>query len=122
MAHPSKVKGNTFEREVVRLFESFEVECKRAWGSNGQALGLHEEVDCLAEGDLRIQAKRRKKIAKWLKPSVYVDAVVVREDRGKSYIIIRLEEFIEDYYKFLRIKEIVGKDTMDLLDKVLDNE
>ena len=122
MTHPSKVKGNTFEREIVRLFESFEVECKRAWGSNGQSLGLHEEVDCLAEGDLRIQAKRRKKIAEWLKPSVYVDAVVVREDRGKSYIIIRLEEFIEDYYKFLRLKEIVGKDTMGLIDKVLDNE
>ena len=122
MTHPSKVKGNTFEREVVRLFESYDVECKRAWGSNGQALGLHEEVDCLAEGDLRIQAKRRKKIAKWLKPSVFVDAVVVREDRGKSYIIIRLEEFIEDYYKFLRLKEIVGKDTMDLIDEVLDIE
>ena len=116
MAHPSKVKGNAFEREVVRLFESYKVQCKRAWGSNGQALGLHEEVDCLAEGDLRIQAKRRKKIAKWLKPSVYVDAVVVREDRGKSYIIIRLEEFIEDYYKYLKIREIVGKDTLKLLD------
>ena len=116
MAHPSKVKGNTFEREVVRLFESYKLECKRAWGSNGQALGLHEEVDCLAEGDLRIQAKRRKKIAKWLKPSVFVDAVVVREDRGKSYIILRLEEFIEDYYKYLKIREIVGKDTLKLLD------
>ena len=105
MAHPSKVKGNTFEREVVRLFESYDIGCKRAWGSNGQALGMHEEVDCLAEGDLRIQAKRRKKIAKWLKPSVFVDAVVVREDRGESYIILRLGEFAEDYAKFLRWKE-----------------
>ena len=105
MAHPSKVKGNTFEREVVRLFESYDIECKRAWGSNGQALGLHEEVDCLAEGDLRIQAKRRKKIAEWLKPSVFVDAVVVREYRGESYIILRLNEFAEDYAKFLKWKE-----------------
>ena len=101
MAHPSKVKGNTFEREIVRLFESYEIKCKRAWGSNGQSLGLHEEVDCLAEGDLRIQAKRRKKIAKWLKPSEVVDAVAVREDRGESYIIIRLEEFCHDYKRFL---------------------
>ena len=100
MTHPSKVKGNTFEREVVRLFESYDVECKRAWGSNGQSLGLHEEVDCLAQGDLRIQAKRRKKIAQWLKPSEVVDAVVVREDRGETYIIIRLEEFCDDYKKF----------------------
>ena len=67
MTHPSKVKGNTFEREVVRLFESYDVACKRAWGSNGQSLGLHEEVDCLAEGDLRIQAKRRKKDSRMAK-------------------------------------------------------
>ena len=105
MAHPSKVKGNAFEREVVRLFESYDIECKRAWGSNGQALGLHEEVDCLAEGDLRIQAKRRKKIAEWLKPTEVVDAVVVREDRGENYIILRYNEFCDDYRKFLEWKE-----------------
>ena len=117
MTHPSKVKGNTFEREVVRLFESFEIECKRAWGSNGQSLGLHEEVDCLAEGDLRIQAKRRKKIAEWLKPSVYVDAVVVREDRGKSYIIIRLNEFAEEYAKYLKFRKVTGKDLRKYIDE-----
>ena len=110
MTHPSKVKGNTFEREVVRLFESYGIECKRAWGSNGQSLGLHEEVDCLAEGDLRIQAKRRKKIANWLKPSVFVDAVAVREDRGESYIILRLEEFCEDYQKFLKWRKKNAED------------
>ena len=115
MTHPSKVKGNTFEREIVRLFESYDIECKRAWGSNGQSLGLHEEVDCLAEGDLRIQAKRRKNIAKWLKPSIFVDAVVVREDRGQSFIILRLEDFLEDYKKFLEFKKIAGKDIERLL-------
>ena len=89
MPHPSKVKGNTYEREIVEKFQEQGIKCKRAWGSNGQSLGLHEEVDCLAEGDLRIQAKRRKKIAEWLKPSEVVDAVVVKEDRGETYIIIR---------------------------------
>ena len=89
MAHPSKVKGNTYEREVVDKFKEHGIDCKRAWGSNGQSFGMHEEVDCLANGELRIQAKRRKKIAKWLKPSVFVDAVVVREDRGQNYIILR---------------------------------
>ena len=79
-------------------------------------MGLHEEVDCLAEGDLRIQAKRRKKIAEWLKPSVFVDSVVVREDRGKSYIIIRLEEFAEEYSKYLKLRELVGKDTLKIID------
>ena len=94
MAHPSKVKGNTYEREIVAKFEESGIECKRAWGSNGQALGHHEEVDCLAHGELRIQAKRRKNIAKWLKPSIFVDAVVVREDRGDSYILLRLDDFL----------------------------
>ena len=105
MPHPSKVKGNTYEREIVDKFKEHGIDCKRAWGSNGQALGLHEEVDCLAQGDLRIQAKRRKKIANWLKPSEVVDAVVVREDRGETYIIIRLEEFCDDYKKFLDWKK-----------------
>ena len=105
MTHPSKVKGNTHEREVVNIAHSYGINGERAYASNGRSLGLHEEVDVLLEGDLRIQAKRRKKIAEWLKPSVFVDAVVVREDRGKSYIIIRLEEFAEDYAKFLKWKK-----------------
>ena len=105
MTHPSKVKGNTHEREVVNIAHSYGINGERAYASNGRSLGLHEEVDVLLEGDLRIQAKRRKKIAEWLKPSVYVDAVVVREDRGESYIIIRLEEFVDDYAKFLKWRE-----------------
>ena len=105
MPSPSKAKGNRFEREIVNEAKKAGFTAIRAWGSNGQALGHHEEVDCLAEGDLRIQAKRRKKIAEWLKPSEVVDAVVVREDRGESYIIIRLEEFCDDYKKFLEWKE-----------------
>ena len=116
MAHPSKVKGNTYEREVVDKFKEQGIDCKRAWGSNGQAFGMHEEVDCLANGELRIQAKRRKNIAKWLKPSIFVDAVVVREDRGQSFIILRLEDFLEDYKKFLEFKKIAGKDIERLLD------
>ena len=105
MAHPSKVKGNTYEREVVSVFEEHGIKCKRAWGSNGQSFGMHEEVDCLANGELRIQAKRQKNIAKWLKPSVFVDAVVVREDRGQSFIILRLEDFCEDYKRFLEWRD-----------------
>ena len=117
MAHPSKVKGNTYEREIVAKFEEYGIECKRAWGSNGQALGHHEEVDCLAHGELRIQAKRRKSIAKWLKPSIFVDAVTVREDRGENYILLRLDDFLEDYKKYLELKKIVGDDVMKVLGK-----
>ena len=101
MTHPSKQKGNRFERLIVDKAKSYGVDGERAWGSNGRSLGMHEEVDVLLEGDLRIQAKCRKKIAEWLKPSEVVDAVVVKEDRGETYIIIRYDEFLYDYKKFL---------------------
>ena len=65
---------------------------------------MHEEVDVLLEGELRIQAKCRKKIAKWLKPSVFVDAVTVKENHGETYIIIRYDEFLEEYSKYLKWK------------------
>ena len=104
MTHPSKQKGNRFERLIVELAKSYGVGAERAWGSNGRSLGMHEEVDVLLEGDLRIQAKCRKNIAKWLKPSIEVDAVVVKEDRGETYIILRYEEFLDDYKKFLKWK------------------
>jgi Holliday junction resolvase len=120
MTHPSKQKGNRFERLIVDKAQSYGVGAERAWGSNGRALGMHEEVDVLLEGDLRIQAKCRKKIAEWLKPSEVVDAVVVKEDRGETYIIIRYEEFLDDYKKFLEWKEkepeTKGKKLVDILD------
>jgi Holliday junction resolvase len=105
MTHPSKQKGNRFERLIVEKAKSYGVGAERAWGSNGRALGMHEEVDVLLEGHLRIQAKCRKNIAKWLKPSEEVDAVVVKENRGETYIILRYDEFLEDYEKFLKWKK-----------------
>ena len=108
MTHPSKRKGNTHEKEVVSIAASYGIEGERAWGSNGKSLGLHEEVDVLLEGDLRIQAKRRKRIANWLKPSEVVDAVVVREDRAENYIILRYDEFCHDYKRFLEWKKKNG--------------
>tara|TARA_R100000808_G_C2155003_1_gene166593 strand:+ start:535 stop:855 length:321 start_codon:yes stop_codon:yes gene_type:complete len=104
MTHPSKQKGNRFERQIVEKAKSYGVGAERAWGSNGRALGMHEEVDVLLEGDLRVQAKCRKKIANWLKPSEEVDAVAVKEDRGETYIILRFSEFCEKYNEFLKMK------------------
>ena len=47
MASPSKAKGNRFEREIVNKMTSLGIKAKRAWGSNGASLGMHEEVDVL---------------------------------------------------------------------------
>ena len=117
MTHPSKQKGNRFERLCVDKAQSYGVAAERAWGSNGRSLGMHEEVDVLLEGEVRIQAKCRKKIAKWLKPSVFVDAVTVKENHGDTYILMRYDDFLEEYKKYLQLKKVVGKDVEKLLDR-----
>ena len=94
MAHPSKVKGNKFERDVVNKAKEFGLESKRAYASNGESLGMHAEVDLIIE-DYKIQAKIRKNIASYLLPNENVDAQVIREDRSEAYIVLRLEDWLE---------------------------
>ena len=95
MPSPSKAKGNRFEREIVNtvLSSGFNT-CKRAWGSNGASLGMHEEVDVLVGSSFKIQAKCRKKIASFLIPTEHVDAVICKEDRGEMLIIMRLDDVL----------------------------
>jgi len=92
MSSPSKQKGNTFEREIVNLAKGFGLKSVRAWGSNGQSLGLHEEVDCKIE-EYTVQAKRRKKIASFLKCE-HTDIVAFREDRGDTYALMDINVFL----------------------------
>lgn len=94
MASPSKAKGNGFERELVELAHANGLPAKRAWGSNGQALGEHETVDLLLAG-LKIQAKRRKSIASFLQVPEACDAVIFREDRGSAMVLMSLERLFE---------------------------
>ena len=92
----SKAKGNRFERQIVRLAEIWGIKAKRAWGSNGQALGMHEEVDVLLGDDFRVQAKCRKRLPMFLKPSEEVDCTVFKEDRGDIYIMMRFEDWLAE--------------------------
>ena len=94
MASPSKAKGNRFEREIVNKMTSLGIQAKRAWGSNGASLGMHEEVDVLVGSSFKIQAKCRKKIASFLIPTEHVDAVICKEDRGEMLIIMRLDDVL----------------------------
>jgi Holliday junction resolvase len=94
MTHPNKAKGNKFEVELVHDAQEKGLEAKRAWGSNGIAIGEAEEVDVLVE-KTRIQAKRRKKLPKWLAINEGVDAVVFREDKGETYILMRWEKVLK---------------------------
>ena len=101
MASPSKAKGNRFEREIVNKAIQSGLTARRAWGSNGASLGMHEEVDLIIgkEPKIKIQAKCRKSLASFLQPSEHVDAVVCKQDRGETLVILRLEDWLE--YQFI---------------------
>ena len=58
-----KRKGSNFERELVNEAKERGLNAERAYASNGRALGEAEEVDLMVNG-CRIQAKRRKALAK----------------------------------------------------------
>ena len=100
MPSPSKAKGNRFEREIVNKAVDSGLTAKRAWGSNGASLGMHEEVDLIIGKDpvIKIQAKCRKSLASFLQPTEHVDAVVCKQDRGETLIILRFEDWLENKF------------------------
>jgi hypothetical protein len=98
MPHPSKRKGNRFERELVADAERAGLTAERAYASDGRALGCAETVDVLvtaADGtDWRVQAKRRAKVASYLTPPDGADVTVVREDRADALAIVPWAVFL----------------------------
>ena len=94
MPHPSKRKGNRYERERVNQEISSGVPAKRAPGSNGEAIGEHAEVDLIV-GGFRGQAKIRKAIASYITPSENVDFQVIRENGGTSFVVLEWFEFLD---------------------------
>jgi hypothetical protein len=98
MPSKSKAKGNRFERLIVDMTKSFfedEIKVQRAWGSNGAAMGQHEEVDILIGDDFKIQAKCRKSIGQWMIPNENVDAQVVKGDREEPLIVMKYDDWLE---------------------------
>lgn len=97
MGRSEKQKGYRFEREIVLAARDAGLRVERADGSNGTRLvtdaGMRctSDVDLLIEGRLRIQAKRRKSIAHYLKPPVGAHMTVVREDRGEAVAVVPLK-------------------------------
>jgi hypothetical protein len=92
MSHPNKVKGTGFERELVKEAQAIGLQAKRAWGSNGEAMGFTKEVDLLIE-DVKLQAKRHKKLPAWLS-MIGVDGVVFRENHGDTYVMITWNQYL----------------------------
>ena len=81
MTHPSKDKGNRFEREIVALAIDKGIGAQRAYASNGLALGHAPEVDCVV-GGFRVQAKIRARLADFLQIPAGCDAVCFRQTKG----------------------------------------
>ena len=46
-----------------------------------------------------VQAKVRKALPKWIKPNENVDIQVIKEDRGKMYVVQELNDWLVDYKK-----------------------
>ena len=102
MPSTSKAKGNRFERLVVNLAKKAGFEAVRAYGSNGKSLGEAEDVDCLV-GGFKVQCKTRKHIANWIKVPESCDVTAVKENRGKTYIVMRYDDWLD-------LLKLLGKD------------
>ena len=102
MPSTSKAKGNRFERLVVNLAKKAGFKAVRAYGSNGKSLGEAEDVDCLV-GGFKVQCKTRKHIANWIKVPESCDVTAVKENRGKTYIVMRYDDW-------LNLLKLLGKD------------
>ena len=94
MPSSSKRKGNNFERELVNKAKDKGLIAERAYASNGKSLGEAETVDLTING-LRIQAKRRKKIADYLTIEEDFDAVIFRQDRGETLVLLRFDDLLD---------------------------
>ena len=98
MTSKSKVKGNTFERELVHRLQDYGLtDAERGWGSDGKSLGLESDVDIKATLNdhisFHIQAKRRKKLPKFLDLGS-ANIVAIREDRGSTKFLMDMEFFL----------------------------
>ena len=111
MSHPSKIKGNKFERDCCKLAEAFEIPSKRAWGSDGRSMGLHQEVDIVIgdkkyKDECNCQCKIRKRLPDYIFPKTnVVDCHLIREDRGDAYIVMRYEDYLAEMRRLRVLKK-----------------
>jgi hypothetical protein len=92
---PSKSgrKGYTYEKELVNELSSNGFrDVIRAWGSDGRSMGVEADVDILADG-VKIQAKRRKSIPKWLSLG-HCDLLMFRADNRQTHVVMTLSDYV----------------------------
>ena len=85
----NRQRGAELQRQAVRMAKEFGLEAYNRDRGGAQHEKGDIEIECRYYG-----CKRRTTIAKWLKPEKNEDGVVVREDRGKPYIVLDYEQFV----------------------------
>ena len=93
MTHPSKRKGNDFEKRVVKMAQKAGLEAIRSYASDGRTRGLPAAVDVTIE-DYMVQCKKRKKLAAYLYPGEDIDFSVVGQDYGVPMAIVPLDMLV----------------------------
>ena len=107
----SKNKGSKFERDCCKQAELFEIPSKRAWGSDGRSMGLHQEVDIVIgdkkyNDEMHVQCKIRKRLPEYIFPkNDAIDSHLIREDRGKSYIVLRYDDYLAEMRRYRVLKQ-----------------
>jgi Holliday junction resolvase len=94
LPNKSKAKGNRFEKQLVDAAKAAGLEAVRAWGSNGKALGHHEEVDIVLHG-YKVQAKSRAKLPDYIKPNENVDVQIIKADRESPFVVMKFDQWLE---------------------------
>ena len=95
----NKRRGTDLERRVVKAAEEHGLKAKRAFASDGRAMGMDAEVDVVVEG-YAVQCKKVKKLASRFQIPKSCDIVVFCEDRKQPKVMMPLE----DYLEFLELK------------------
>ncbi len=85
----ARQRGAELQRQAVRMAKEIGLEAYNRDRGGAQ----HEQGDIEIEGHY-YGCKRRTRIAQWLKPEKQEEGVVIREDRGKPYIVLDYEYFI----------------------------
>lgn len=94
MPNKNANRGKNLERALVKRFLINGITAKRAWGSNGEALGLHRTVDLLVNNSIKFQVKKKKVLPEWLGFTEYVDGVIVQTDRQEPIVMIQLKDYL----------------------------
>ena len=85
----ARQRGAELQRQAVRMAKDAGLDAY----NRDRGVAQHEQGDIEIEGHY-YGCKRRTRIAQWLKPEKQEEGVVIREDRGKPYIVLDYEYFV----------------------------